>query len=304
MKELRVKLEGDEAQLGRVPAADVARLLILLERAAAQAAAVALGQPKTTTGRYKHAIEQAVRFRLVGIEDGSVVPVLELPEVTSIDPEKTLDLQVPGLGESAIDALIAAAEDPSDPVIARALLSVADGMRVGERYESLTFVVASEHRPRREVKVDGETRAHLRDFVDSLPVPLPREDDLVGVLVEADFEKRTARLRTPAVAGVEVSFSDAHAEAIQQALRRNSTVRGDVAYDPMTHVARSIRLTEIVRGVEQLVLDPDEFWREPSLEELARRQGSGQPVDPADLHDDEATDEERDAFMTAIAELD
>lgn len=288
--------------LGRVPAADVARLLMLLERAAAQAAAVALGQPKTTTGRYKHAIEQAVHFRLVGVEDGSVVPVLELPQVTSFDPERTLDLQVPGLGESAIDGLVAAAEEPSDPLIARALLSIADGMRLGDRYRSLTLVVSSEQEPKREVTIDGDTRARLRDFVDRFPAPEPYEGDLVGVLVEADFEKRTARLRTP-TAGVEVKFSDEQAEAIQLALRRSSTVSGDVTYDPQTHVARSVRLTEIVRGVRQLTLDAGEFWSELSFEELARRHGSGQGVDPAELYDEDATDEERQAFMAAIAEL-
>src|ERR671918_6693 len=101
MTEIRVKLEGEQAQLGRIPSADVARLLLLLEKAAAQAAAVILHQPKTTTGRYKGVIEQAVHFRLVSIEAGSVAPVLELPDTAP--PElgaATLDFDVVTLGES------------------------------------------------------------------------------------------------------------------------------------------------------------------------------------------------------------
>jgi hypothetical protein len=37
--------------------------------------------------------------------------------------------------------------------------------------------------------------------------------------------------------------------------------------------------------------------------ELAARQGIGGPVDPTVLYDEDATDEERDAVMAALAEL-
>ncbi len=45
------------------------------------------------------------------------------------------------------------------------------------------------------------------------------------------------------------------------------------------------------------------FHARPTLAELAERQGVTGPVDVARLYDAEATDEERDAFMAAIAEL-
>jgi hypothetical protein len=125
----------------------------------------------------------------------------------------------------------------------------------------------------------------------------------VGSLVEADFEKCTARLRTPTQSAVDVSFSEEQADDIQAALRRRSTVRGDVLYDPTTNTARSVRLTEIVRGIEQLALDPDEFWNELSFAELAARQATGGPTYPDQLYDATATDEERDAVIAALAEL-
>jgi len=303
MREFRVKLEGHEAHLGRVPAADVARLLLLLEKAAAQAAAVVLRQPKTTSGRYKGVIEQAVRFRLVAIEEGSVVPVLELPDASPIGRDPPLGFDVVTLGESAIEALLDAAVHPTDPVVAKALLDVAEGMHIGSRYDAIVLDVPGSGQPRRKVKIDARSRKNLRDYVDHAPTPAARPDDLVGVLVEADFERRTARLRTPTEAGVEVTFSEAQADDIQAALRQSSTVRGDVSYDPKTHTAKSVRLTEIVRGIEQLALNPGDFWRELTFDELAEQQGSGRPVDPDELYDDEATDAERDAFMAAIAEF-
>jgi hypothetical protein len=303
MKEIRVKLEGDRAQLGEVPAADVARLMLSLEKAAQQSAAIVLRQPKTTTGRYRAVIEQAVHFRLVGIEQGSVVPVLELPAPLLDENSATLDVEVPHLGEAAVEALLAEAAEPRDPLVAKALLDLADNMLLGERYDSITFNVLDRDRQSRTVKVDGGSRKRLREYVDSMPMPKAREDDVVGLLFEANFERRTALLRTPTEAAVEVTFSDDQADLIQAALRQNSTVRGDVTYDPKSHIAKSVRLTEIVRGIEQLALDPGEFWRELSFEELAERQGSGRPVDPDALHDEDASAEERDAFIAALAEI-
>ena len=304
MKQIRVRLEGEQARLGRVPAADVARLLLYFERAAAQAAAVVLHQPKTTTGRYKASIEQAVHFRLVGVEEGSVVPVLDLPDAAP--PElgaAKLDFDVVTLGELAVKALLDTARRPTDVLIAKAILDVADGMLIGERYDAIVIEASGHGRRRRKVKVDAKVRRRLRKYVEAAPAPARRTDDLVGSLVEADFEKRTARLRTPTEAAVEVTFSEEHADDIQAALRRSATVRGEVLYDPRTHAAKRVRLKEIVRGIEQLAIDPSEFWSERSFEELAELQSAGRPIDPADLYDDGATDDERDAVMAALAEL-
>lgn len=56
-----------------------------------------------------------------------------------------------------------------------------------------------------------------------------RHDDkgtLVGILYEADFEKCSARLRTPSGSAVTVYFSDDHAQAIKDALRESSSFKG------------------------------------------------------------------------------
>ena len=305
MRAFRVKLDGREAHLGRVPAADVARLLLLFEKAAAQAAAVILHQPKTTTGRYRGVIEQAVHFRLVAIEEGSVVPVLELPDTAPPELGDALELEDLRLGESALQALLDASRKPTDPLIAKAILDVADGMLIGERYDAIVIDAPSRGRRgrRQKVTVDARARKRLRKYVDAAPAPSVRTDDLAGSLVEADFERRTARLRTPTDTAVEVTFSDEQADDIQAALRQSSTVRGEVRYDPKTHTAKSVRLTELVRGIEQLALDPDQFWSELSFQDLVERQASGRAVETRDLYDATASDEERDAVMAALTEL-
>jgi hypothetical protein len=165
-------------------------------------------------------------------------------------------------------------------------------------------VVEIDGASRQSVRVDGDVRVRLREVVDALSEPPVRSDALSGVLVEADFERGTARLRTPTESGVQVEFTDELADDIHAALRHPATLRGDVVYDTHTHVARSVSLSVIERG-EQLDfgLDVEAFWLERSFEDLAREQASGEPVDPDDLFDDAATDDERDAILAALDEI-
>jgi hypothetical protein len=305
MSQLRIGLTGGEAHLGEVAASDIAYLILGVERALSQAASVIVGRPKTTTGRREQVIADAVRLRLLAVEEGSVVPVVEIPTVV-LPEEETFDVDVPSLGETALDRIMDAV-DPQvhpDPIIAKALVELAERLRIGERYDALTFD-ATTNGHRRGVRIDGHVGERLRSYVDSVPLVPTRTDALVGVLVEADFEKRTARLRTTTEPAVQIGFDEELADEIQTALRQQASFRGEVVYDAKSHIAKSVRLQQIERG-EQLVLglDPEEFWRERTFEDLARLQGAGQPADLDDLYDAEATDEERNAFMAAISEID
>jgi hypothetical protein len=124
----------------------------------------------------------------------------------------------------------------------------------------------------------------------------------MGVLVEADFEKKTARLRTLLEPAVQVEFDEALADEIQAALRQQATLRGEVAYDPQTHTAKSVRLRQMIRG-EQLDLLAETYWSEATLDDLVARHGLD-PVPPIEaLFDAGASDEERDAFMAALADI-
>lgn len=305
MGQLRIGLKGDAARLGEVAASDIAYLILGVERALSQAASVIVGRPKMTTGRREQVIAHAVRLRLLAVEEGSVVPVMEIPDVELPDDE-TLDVDVPSLGEAALDRVMDAVDPQThpDPIIAKALVELAERLRIGDRYDALTLEAKTNHR-RREVHVDGQVRQRLRTYVDSVPQVPARAEALVGVLVEADFERRTARLRTTTEPAVQVTFDEELGDEIQGALRQQARFRGEVVYDAKSNVAKSVRLQRIERG-EQLVLglDPQEFWRERTFEDLARLQGAGQPADLDALYDGDATDQERDAFMAAISEID
>lgn len=307
MPEFEVKLEGGEAQLGQVLARDVAALLVGAENAVMRAASVVVRRPRRGTGRSERVVEQASRFRLKAIKEGSVSVVLELPEPITTEPHDVLDIDAMSLSEMAVEQVIATVETgEGDPWVADALIDLARSVRLGERYDDVSFALEDSSAvpvAPRKVTLDTAAVGRLRENVERDKASL-RDDSLYGVLVEADFEKNTARLRGPLRELVTVSFDESLADDIQEALRRQATFEGAVAYDPETNMAKSVRLTSVSRGV-QLALDLDqaEFWTERTFAELARARAGALASTPDELFDAEATDEERDAFMAALAEL-
>lgn len=294
---LRATLIGEDARLGRVPAADFARLLLGTERAIARSSGHVIGRTIKSTGRWGTLIEQAARLRLVAIEEGSVVGVLELPDIER-EPD-ALDVDVTTLGELALALTLDIASGVTNeyPDVANVLASVADELGVGSRYEAIVF----EHEGsegRREVRVDAKVRDRLRDVASSPPDR--RQDILAGVLVEADFERSTARLRTPTGGRVAVSFPEELADDIQHALRRQARFVGEVTYDEEASQAISVALREITRA-DQLILGLEgDFWRQPTVEELRHEQDVEPVWEVSALYDDTASDEEVDAFFAGL----
>jgi len=129
-------------------------------------------------------------------------------------------------------------------------------------------------------------------------------DLVVGTLFEADFERHTARLRTPAGGGtVTVTFPPEMADDIQQALRIETQLEGRVRYDRGTGTAASIETRAVTRAEQLLIHDGDwSFAENLSVAELQQRQRvKGGNVNLADLAADNLTANERDAFVAALS---
>lgn len=291
---VRMGFEGPDAELGRIPAGDVARFLLGLERAMAVSSLALLGREVRQGGRRGRAVEQAIRLRLDAIEAGSVVSVLSLPEEE--ESSGPLDLDVATLAEQAVDKTIRTVTgDDQEPAVARALVDLSDSLGIGERYEALWV-----EREGQRGRIDEDRHQQLREL-SRTPPREDRDDRVVGTLVEADFEKETARLRVPDGRAVVVQFDETLADEIQQALREPAEFEGRVAYDPKTAVATSVELQTITRA-DQLIIgfSRGDFWHTPTIEDL-RREKQVEPVeDLRELRDEDASDEEVDAFMAAI----
>ncbi len=131
-----------------------------------------------------------------------------------------------------------------------------------------------------------------------------KDDSVTGVLVEADFESCTARLRGPGGTKTQVQFPPELADEIKQALREPARLRGEVRYDPKTSEARAVELRQIVRGDQlALGLDPGDFWTTRTVDQIADELGISPIDDIETLRDDEATDEEIDRMLAALEQM-
>lgn len=304
MRIVRAQLEGVDAEPGRIAAADVARVILGLERAIARAAYLALGRARRgATGRHSHAVESAARLRFVGVEHGSFVEVLALPD-TAEPSDDVLPISVADLSSMALGRLLEAITEGSaetDVELAAAVAQMASELGIGERNTSITLVcdsVPPGGAPSRAT-IDAAVRERMRWLGGERPTG--REDTLVGVLFEADFEGNKAKLRLPDGGVVVVNFSADLADDIHEALRSRTRLQGLVRYHPRTTQASSVELRSVDRSM-QLTLNADAFWRSPTFAELQEEQRTTGHVDPGDLKVSGLSDDERAAFLAALAE--
>ncbi len=147
--------------------------------------------------------------------------------------------------------------------------------------------------------MDATARRRLGEVVKGSPTA--RADTLVGTLFEADFESRSAKLRTSEGARVAVTFDDEQADEVYEALRERSQLVGEVTYDPRTSRALKVDLRQITLAEQlRLSLETGDFWADQSLEDL-RRQHDVSPIeDPASLLAEDLTDDEAGLLLAAI----
>jgi hypothetical protein len=298
---LRVTLQGPDARLGAVAATDVARMLLGIQRVVARASGHVVGRRVRPTGRWGVLIENAVRFQLLRLEEGSLVTVLQLPDIAP--SEDTFGLEVETLGELALArALNVAAGDSAEPDIAEAFTDWADELGIGARYTAVNLESSNGASPRRVV-VDPPAVERLRG-VAARRVTAPREDTLTGLLFEADFERDTAHLRAPDGASVAVRFGAELSDEIHRALRQRTSLVGEVHYDPVTNHAISIRLREISRPAQlRIDLAPETFFENPTIDDLRNPQRRPAGDDLSRVQDVEAEPGDVDAFLAALADL-
>lgn len=294
---LRLVLEGGQARLGEVPAVDVAHLIEGAVRAVARAAELISGREPGQVGRRGAPIENATRFVLTGVQPGSVAVLLGAPSTNASDG---LQLDDPRLTEMALTSTLdSLAGVELDAYIARGLADLADDLAIGTRYASLRFVAEGGSIGERSSVLNRAARGRLRQVADQTPSVAPSA--IAGTLVEADFEQRTARLRTSANRRVRVEFSDDHADEIQRALRQKAEFDGVVTYDPSTNQAVAVEMRSI-RRTQQLGLNlaSTDYWVRSTIADLAEEQHVSHVGDLSTMRDDEASDDEIDRFFEAL----
>jgi hypothetical protein len=300
MVRYQVRLLGESAKLGEIPAADVGKLLTGVQSAIARAAGAAIGRQVKGRGRWERQIEDATRLRLVRLRQGSVLAEFDLPQGTYAEGE--LDLSAETLGDLGWRTALNAIKDPesADTGVLLPLSHLADQLAIGEKYEAIQFGQAGD-RGRNRVKIDRSARDRLAAIVRSRWADLSSPAAVAGVLVEADFERMTAHVRTATTELVELIFDEDLADRIYDALRQRSEFEGDVAYDPITNSIKSVRLRRVTRS-EQLLLGDEAtaFWRDRTAEDLVDEQEKEPVTSFSGLRDPSLSDEEFDSFVAAF----
>jgi hypothetical protein len=299
-RRVTARLEGQVARLGEVPASDIARLILGIERAIGRSAARIIGR-RPGTGRRGALVEAATHLKLVALVEGSIAPVLELPLLDVAD-EGALDLDVADLGELAVDATLDLLEsDDPNPDVAQALSQLYDELGIGARYERLT-ISSDDGGHDRQLVLNPTTRRRIVRIAEG-PNVQKSDDNVVGTLVEADFERRSARLRSSVGHSVVVSFTEDLADEIQEVLRRQAQLRGLVHYDEGTGQANRIEVQRILRTEQLLIgIEPEEFWSHQSVSDLITQHSGSVASSLEDIFDSGATDQEHEAFLNALAE--
>lgn len=301
---IRAELTGPGVELGLIPAADIAKLILGMQKAlAAAAATVARQERKGVTGRYPQAIEAASRLRFVGVERGSVASLFTLPEAESRG-DADLGFEVQHLAEIAFAKLLESISAPEHQVdwgIARSVANLCEDLRIGERNTALRL--GYDDRTSRAGMITGDVRSRMTSIARRPPTSQP--DHVSGVLVEADFERNSARLQPTAGPPIAVSFSADKADEIQEALRGPADVIGEVTLDPVTHTASKVTARALFRA-EQLAMESGNtipFWEHWTVADLAARQGISAPQDIGNLHSElEFTEDEIAAYFAGADE--
>lgn len=169
------------------------------------------------------------------------------------------------------------------------------------RYPALTIEWRGTRGRRRKATFDGATRARLAARREAATAPDAHHDRVVGTLVEAEFERHTARVSTSEGRAITVTFAEDLADDIQQWLRRPGEMEGRVEYDPRSGAASRVELHRIVRPVQlRVVPDDREFHRRHRFHDLAAEQGVTVVADLDSLVDTSATEAELKAFLDAL----
>lgn len=296
---LHVVLEGGSAELGAVPATDVARLIEGSIRSIARAAEILSGRLPKQVGRRGSTVETATRFVLEGIASGSVKVKLLAPSDINGNREG-LSLEDDRLTDLAINKTMDSIEGRDlDTYLADGLAELGEELALGNRYQAVRFEFAKVNQATRSVALDYASTQRLR--LTSSNTPRASTNTVGGTLVEADFERMTARLRTPSDRQIKVTFEDSQADDIHDALRQKAELEGVVKYDSTTKEAISVETRSITRTYRAaLNLVEEEFWRNPSVLELAEEQGVVIQDNVSALYDQDATREEVDSFFEAL----
>jgi hypothetical protein len=300
---LQIRLEGPLVADNRLPLSELLRIGAQLRDVLRDVAVVLtdLG-PSGTSGRSQRVVEQAVDLQVVaGPRAGSFLLELELPP-ESPPAQEQLELETgPALSERTVIATIDGLEALNDGVeqlpegfdrgVLKAVVPLGTALRRGLTSIQLTADTA-ERRHATEV-----TPAKV-DVVERLITKAIKAHAVAqGVLEMVDFRRLEFRIDRPPQPSVTVFFEERDRETVHAAIRQFVRVVGQGQFEPEQSEPSKIWAARIEVLYESLQFDPEAFWHERGLEQLAAEQNVAEYIPPADFESDPWRDDDAAARL-------
>ena len=281
--------EGPAAERNRVAVPDFIRVLDGIQRSLFVVGQELMGR-RRTRGPIPQTYQEQLTLELLPTEPGSFKATLRLPEPPSP--------QLIDFGEDALDTVLAGIEaemkESAAPVLSEQARAVV--------HETILRALS----PQTRLTLRGGRHGHVivisqEDIVRSgvlVPQSFPRgRTQLVGRLLEVDFKDRTAEVWDASGKMTRVRFSEEMAEALKAAARMQVVLEGDAEVDDQGRT-RTFEIQNIT------TLDvSDDFWKNPSLEELARQQGVRPIQSVRDFAAPSLADEDTDSLLAELHSL-
>jgi hypothetical protein len=281
--------EGPAVERGRVSVPEFVRVLDGIQRSLIIVGQELMGRHRTR-GPVPQTYIQQLTLQLVATEAGSFKATLELPHM---DRPPLLDV-----GEEALDRILEGiqAEYSNNvarilPISARTIIQETVFKAVGQD----TRLTLRGGRGRREVVLTPERVGQPQAI--ELSTPTRGRSRLVGRVLEVDFKDKTAEVWDASGKMTRVRFPEELADTLQTVARMQIVIDGDAETDDLGRT-RSFDIKEVA------TIDiKDDFWKNPSLEELVRQQNVKPLGSASDLAAPSFADEDVDALIADIRAL-
>jgi len=275
---LQLRLDGPLVADHRLPLSELVRIAGRLHDVLRDTAVVLAGLgPSGTSGRAQRAVEQAIDLQVVaGPRIGSFVLDFE-PAVEPSPDQEQLDIELgPSLSERAVNAVVDGLETLDEGVD-----QLPSGFDRGVLKAVLPLRTALK-RGLTSIRLEASTGDYVRattvdsaklDLVERLiSKPTTAQATAEGVLEMVDFRQLECRIDRPPQASVTVFFDERDRWRVHAAAMQFVRVVGEGQFEPGASEPSKIWASRVDVLYESLQFDPNAFWQERALEQLAADQ--------------------------------
>ncbi|MCA1840405.1 MAG: hypothetical protein ABR507_07945 [Actinomycetota bacterium] len=300
----RIKIDGEDIQPGKVSLRDLKDLIEKIQSGVERVARVMLGDPGSAPGPLPKNIKDATELLLVGVETGSAVLSVELAPQAEENDSAQLFQSPSNLGLRAVDSFVQGLHQlETQPSAAvpnswdNSVMEVAESLfqLTQERNFSVTLTSQIPQGQEKSARVspDNVDRFQIRH------APIRRPRTARGTLIMVDLETGRVDVKPEGGRRVQCVFPEELRPDVERLIGQSVEARGEEEYDVALNKASKLEISTMGPAGEQERLDAD-FWRNPSLAELAETQGIGPIRSLADLPTAEISDEDFEVLAESL----